>query len=143
MLGLEYLHEKGVIHRNIKPETILMDNNKIIKIGYLGIYSLQNRNDNILYINANYNMSINSNNINSMQLQENYSEEITEYDQKIDVYYMGNIFYEMCYFRKPNEFTNILINNINYSNEILGIINDMLEKDPNKRKSSKYFLKKI
>ena len=141
--GLEYLHEKGVIHRNIKPETILMDNNKIIKIGHLGIYSLQNRNDNILYINATYNMPINSNNINSMQLQENYSEEITEYDQKIDVYYMGNIFYEMCYFRKPNEFTNILINNINYSNEILGIINDMLEKDPYKRKSSKYFLKKI
>ena len=143
MQGLDYLHEKGVIHRNIKPENILIDNNKIIKLGYLGIYSLQNNNEDIQYINSTYRQPIYLNNINNIKHQENYSKEITEYDQKIDVYYMGKIFYEMCYFRKPNEYSNILIDNINYSNEILRIIKDMLEKDANKRKNSKYFLNKI
>lgn len=142
MQGLEYFHEKGVIHRNIRAENILMDNNKIIKIGYFGIYSLQNRNDIIQYKNATYRKPINLNNINNIQ-QENFSKEITEYDQKIDVYYMGNIFYEMCYFRKPDEFTGIYVNGVNYSNKLLRIINDMLEKDTKKRKNSKYFLMKI
>ena len=48
----------------------------------------------------------------------------------------------MCFFQKNNEYKNMK-NSCKYSNEILNIINEMMEKDNNKRKNSEYFLKKI
>ena len=37
ILGLNYLHSAGVIHRDIKPKNIFMTKNKIIKIGDFGV----------------------------------------------------------------------------------------------------------
>ena len=37
MSGLTYLHKTNVIHRDIKPDNIFMNKNKIIKIGDFGI----------------------------------------------------------------------------------------------------------
>ena len=140
--GLEYIHSNGVIHRNIRSENILIDNNKIIKLGYYGINN-NNINNNMKYLNANYQQKLNNNIfINYNQNQDINSKEKLEYDQKIDVYYMGIIFYEMCFFQKNNEYKNMK-NSCKYSNEILNIINEMMEKDNNKRKNSEYFLKKI
>ena len=36
LTGLEECHKKGIIHRNLKPENILIDDNFILKIASFG-----------------------------------------------------------------------------------------------------------
>lgn len=37
IVGLEYMHNNGVLHRDIKPENIVMDENGYVRITDLGI----------------------------------------------------------------------------------------------------------
>ena len=37
VLGLEYMHDQGVIHRDIKPENIVMEENGYVRITDMGI----------------------------------------------------------------------------------------------------------
>jgi serine/threonine protein kinase len=37
VVGLEYMHNNGVIHRDIKPENLVMENNGYVRITDLGI----------------------------------------------------------------------------------------------------------
>jgi protein kinase A len=37
VVGLEYMHNNGVIHRDIKPENIVMESNGYVRITDLGI----------------------------------------------------------------------------------------------------------
>lgn len=37
LLGLEYIHQNGVIHRDIKPENLVFDSNGYLKITDLGV----------------------------------------------------------------------------------------------------------
>jgi serine/threonine kinase 32 len=37
IVGLEYMHNNGVIHRDIKPENLVMENNGYIRVTDLGI----------------------------------------------------------------------------------------------------------
>ena len=41
MKGLAYVHKMGVIHRDIKPGNILMDNNLTVKIGDFGVSAVK------------------------------------------------------------------------------------------------------
>ena len=152
MQGLSYVHDMGVIHRDIKLENILMDNNMTIKIGDFGTCAVkkneQEENENIKYLNAEYRDILNQNEMKYHQTKiysPGYAaDEIKknlEYDQKIDVYSMGVSFYCMCYYHLPIKGKKEINNK--YSKEMLEIINEMIEPDKNKRKSSKYFLEKI
>ena len=35
--GLEYLHSKGVVHKDIKPSNLLLDTNDVLKISDFGV----------------------------------------------------------------------------------------------------------
>ena len=37
VLGLEYMHNNGVIHRDIKPENLVLDENGYVRITDMGI----------------------------------------------------------------------------------------------------------
>jgi serine/threonine protein kinase len=37
MIGLEYLHNNGVIHRDIKPENLVLDSKGYVRVTDLGI----------------------------------------------------------------------------------------------------------
>ena len=153
MKGLAYVHDLGVIHRDIKPGNILMDNNMTIKIGDFGVSTVKKneneKNTNIKYLNASYKQILSDEDMQygqTLVFTDGYGAkemlEENEYDQKIDVYSMGVTFYEMCFFHKPDNLGDD-DNNVNYSKEMLDIINEMLEEDKDKRKPSKYFLEKI
>ena len=154
MKGLEYVHSMGVIHRDIKPRNLLMDNNMTIKLGDFGVSAVkmeeddENKNESIKYLNASYRNILSEEGMqcnNTLVFSPNYGAkemmDRNDYDQKIDVYSMGVTFYELCYFHKPREKGND--DNVHYSKEMLNMINEMLEDDKNKRKPSKYFLTKI
>ena len=152
MQGLAYIHKMKVIHRDIKLGNILMDNNMTIKIGDFGTCAVKKNKDskaeNPEYLNANYGSLFDEEEMQYHQtkiVSENFTaEEVIndlDYDQKVDVYSMGVAFYYMCYYCFPDEgYKN---NPMGYSKEMLKIIEDMMEPDKNKRKSSEYFLQII
>jgi serine/threonine protein kinase len=43
ILGLEYMHNEGVIHRDIKPENLVMEGNGYIRITDMGIAKIWTR----------------------------------------------------------------------------------------------------
>ena len=152
MQGLVYVHKMGVIHRDIKLANILMDNNMTIKLGDFGTCAVkrnnEKENENIKYLNAEYRNILNQDEMkcNNTQIISGYfaAEEMrkeVDYDQKVDVYSMGVTFYYMCYHRIPKK--GVIHNNTIYSKEMLDIVNEMLESDKDKRKSSDYFLERI
>ena len=154
MQGLTYIHKMGVIHRDIKPGNILMDNNMTIKLGDFGTCAVkrsgEDKDENTQYKNARYGLLndeemqyhgtiIGSRGYMAKEMEQNRT--YREYDQKIDVYSMGVSFYEMCFLKNPKE--SLSYDNMNYSKEMLEIINEMMEEDKDKRKPSEYFLEKI
>jgi serine/threonine protein kinase len=40
MLGLEYIHNNGIIHRDIKPENLVLDSKGYVRVTDLGIARL-------------------------------------------------------------------------------------------------------
>ena len=136
MKGLSFLHKMRVIHINIKPENLLMDNNMTIKLGNFGFPYIENVED------------------KKPILIENY-----ENKEKDDVYAMGVSFFEMCYYHVPKSSISKKDSNgdyyiifekfeepedvdVHYSKELLHIIGLMVE-DKDKRKNSEYFLEMI
>ncbi len=169
MEGLTYVHKMGVIHRDIKPANLLMDNNMTIKLGDFGVSAVKkNYNDeSTQYTNANYNfnqakdeMQYHGTVVGTRPYMAKELIDQNEYDQKVDVYAMGVSFFEMCYYHVPKRvkkqrdaygnyfYTFIKVEDpgdadVNYSPEILNIINLMLEEDKNKRQTSQFFLNMI
>ena len=153
MQGLAYIHEKGVIHRDIKPGNILMDNNLNIKIGDFGTAAVKKENKkgnnkNVQYLNETYlsildkeDLQYGQTFVSSAGYTSPEMKKRVDYDQKIDVYSMGVTFYEMCYLHNPSELG--ANDDVDYSDELLNIIKEMIEEDKNKRQTSKYFLEKI
>ena len=159
MEALEYIHRKDVIHRDIKPQNIFIDNNMVIKIGDFGTSAIKRESIQGIFLFKNKDeekMIYGGTEINSPGYT---AKEVTthNYGHKIDVYSMGVTFYEMCFFHKPifkqvfDQFNNSIFiieetkedKKVNYSKELLNIIYLMLEQDKNKRKSSSEILKMV
>ena len=154
MDGLAYIHKCGVIHRDIKTENIFFDKNMNIKIGDFGTSALmeksnKEKNESIKYLNESYLYLLGDE--KDMKYRGYKAPEIIEgaekarYDQKIDVYSMGVTFHEICYFYKSEEEWGCEPEKVKafYSKEIIDLIDEMTEKNEEKRQTSKYFLEKI
>ena len=143
MDALTYVHSQGVIHRDIKPANLLMDNNMSIKLGDFGVSAFRNKDQNNQYLDAKYNFFKNKEQVKYhgtyVGTPEYMAQEVkySDYDQRVDVYSMGVSFYEICYFHlPPPPYERFKNENVQYSNELKGIINLMIEENKNQRKTS-------
>ena len=154
---LYFIHSQGVLHRDIMPKNIFMDNNKTIKIGDFGASAIQQKNK---YLKGNYFFLTKNegqmDHNNTCVIHKGYTaNEVyqSDFDDRADVYSLGVSLYELCFFHIPqfkqlsnNQF--ILVEseedkNLYYSKELLNIIYEMLEQSKEKRKDSSQILNMV
>lgn len=138
MWSLAYIHSRGIIHRDIKLNNLLLDNNMKIKLGDFGVCGLS-FDENIKYSEECFlflSEKIEKKDMNSNSDIDEESDESNKYDQKNDVYCMGICFYKMCHFCHPKDNDNNNEEEKIYSDELESIIECMIEKDRKNRKTS-------
>ena len=157
--GLKYIHEKGLIHRDIKLENLFLDDNFNIKIGDFNVSATTD-------LKSAANFAEQQDDLQSMASGQTVvgtpgymapevkrNERMSyNYGPKVDVFSMGVSYFELCYGCKPFEKIpkDKFFNQKIYSYELNKIVDQMIEKDDRKRPSSedayiyirKYFINK-
>ena len=139
LIGLNYLHKKKIIHRNLKTQNIFLSKLRLIKITDFSLSVIQNNS-----------MIQTSTNISFYTAPEIINKQ--QYNFKCDIWSVGCIIYEMINLSLPftGENKEILLKNIMkgkfnpipefYSDNLKSIINDMLILDSSKRPSTDILL---
>ena len=138
--GLIYLHDQKIMHRDIKPDNLLIDENNNIKITDFGISAL--------YDNYNNNNSLLNSNKTVVGPKKYVSPEIKEgkdYDFKCDIYSLGlTMFFLINYFlpeqmnieRRNRKAATFQIYN-GYNKNLIKLVEKMHRYNPNERPSAK------
>jgi len=92
LLGLKYLHSKGILHRDLKPANIFLSEVQgVAQIGDLGASRAMKAGEDV------YNKSQRSTpQYNAIEVQQGMN-----YSRKSDIYAMGLILYDLCNTNKP------------------------------------------
>lgn len=141
-LGINYIHSKNILHRDMKTMNIFLMKDEIVRIGDLGVAKILNQNSFAnTFVGTPYYLS----------------PEICEekpYNEKSDIWALGCILYEMATYKHPFNATNqgaliikILngnyepLSNKDYSVDLKKMISSLLEKIYLKRPTIKEILK--
>ena len=122
ILAVKYIHSQNIIHKNISLSNIFMTENKIVKLGDFKFSVLDTKKPKTRY--------------QSPEMKQNL-----HYDRKTDIYALGVVFHELCYFAAPNEKYKMKNENI-YPEKMKNIIESML-KDEKERPDANELYKKI
>ena len=137
--ALVYLHNKGLIHRDIKLANIFMNDTGKVVIGDFGHCAVMKDKDLINYspfpeeqeILKFYYMDVGTPNFKAPEISSGY------YDQKVDVYALGVCLYCLCCHCLPHTDNLQTIQQDNYySYDLRSMIYNMLIADPTKRPNS-------
>ena len=160
--GLQYLHSNGIIHRDIKPNNILLDTNNNCKITDFNFSSILENLEKDVILNGdcadNFRApeTVTKSNNNNADLAENNKNNLK--GKPIDIWALGITVYIMSYKKFPFDLSDRgitgLYNDIKeleikfpenplYSDLIKNFINGCLIKDPIKRKTVNELLKII
>jgi serine/threonine protein kinase len=157
--GLKYIHEKGLIHRDIKLENLFLDDDFNIKIGDFNVSATvdQRSAENFADDQEELDNLVSGMTVvgtrGYMAPEVKRNERMTSsYGTKADVYSMGVSFFELCYGCKPyeNSKKEDFYNKNLYSKELNYIVDKMIERNDRKRPYSeeaytyirKFFIKK-
>ena len=141
-LGLNYLHQKKILHRDIKTKNIFIKNNLTVKIGDFGIAKILNSTSSYAhtFIGTPYYIS--------PELCKDQP-----YNDKSDVWSLGCVLYELCTLNHPFEggtqveiYEKIMTQKFKaigneYSNDLKKMVDILLEKDERKRPKMKDILR--
>ena len=148
--GLTYIHNMGVIHKDIKIANLFMDESGKIVIGDFGLSGVINKEEASKFTKD-------EEEIQSLIIDPYgpkgtpffYAPEIDnmKLDQKCDVYSMGICFFTACFGCLPyppnGNNISLLENDTNYSFELREIINLMIQINPDNRPTSDEIFKKF
>eukprot|EP00698_Gefionella_okellyi_P002597 TRINITY_DN12432_c0_g1_i1.p1 TRINITY_DN12432_c0_g1~~TRINITY_DN12432_c0_g1_i1.p1 ORF type:complete len:812 (+),score=171.27 TRINITY_DN12432_c0_g1_i1:80-2515(+) len=133
-MGLHHLHEKRILHRDIKPQNIFLDEHNNVKIGDFGL-------GRILGSGSQFACTVIG---TPLYMSPELCEE-QPYDSRSDVWALGCLMYELATFRPPFMAKNQLalakkivsdepaVLPPHYSNELKFLIMKLLEKSPARR----------
>ena len=146
--GLIYLHDKNIMHRDIKPDNILIDGNNNIKITDFGISACYGDNS-ILGTNLTV---VGPKKFASPEIKEN-----KEYDLKCDIYSLGCTMFYLMNFFVPS--LKSLPSNLDssgsrirsgttpiyqgYDPKLTQLANELMNYDPQKRPTARQALNKL
>lgn len=97
LIGLTFLHEKNVLHRDIKPDNILLDRNNNIKIADFGISALYKKGFGLLTYN---NTQVGRPDYVCPEILAN-----KPYDHRCDIFSLGYTIYFIMNFHLPSKTT--------------------------------------
>ena len=153
--GLDYLHTTGVVHRDIKLKNIFMTKKKIIKIGDFGVSALIKEKKDMEKIHRIGNTFVGSYEYMAPEIYKKKKDEERKYNEKIDIYSMGCVFYKLCYLKdyqkmdwvqEGDKFVRKVVSSEisqKIDNNFLDLISKMLEENPEKRPESKIIFEMV
>ena len=157
--GLKYIHEQGLIHRDIKLENLFLDDDYNIKIGDFNVSATIDEKAASNFSNDQDELEKMTNGLTFIGTREYMAPEVKRnenkmynYGPKVDVYSMGVSYFELCYGCRPYEKGKKVdyFKKKIYSDELNKIVDKMTEKDEKRRPTSddayfyirKYFINK-
>ena len=150
LLGLSYIHDKKIVHRDIKTKNIFIQNEHTLRIGDFGIAKIFNSNNQ----NNNKNYNINKMVGTPLYMAPECFKQNKKYSYKSDIWSLGCCIYEMCNLKhafegqffpavsvKISEGKRLPVNKI-YSKELRNIIDYMLDLNMRNRPTIAFLLEK-
>eukprot|EP00916_Digyalum_oweni_P006044 GHVL01010415.1.p1 GENE.GHVL01010415.1~~GHVL01010415.1.p1 ORF type:complete len:1038 (+),score=180.08 GHVL01010415.1:374-3115(+) len=132
--GLEHVHSKKILHRDVKPQNIFLTSDGQVKIGDFGISKVMS-----------YTLAVATTNVGTPQYMAPEMCENRPYTFKSDVWALGCVLYEICTLKSAFEGDNFLslVWNIAfnthrpipelYSDELRSLVEQCIKKNPHQR----------
>jgi serine/threonine protein kinase len=163
--AVRYIHEMKLIHRDLKPGNIFLDENFNVKLGDFGLAKIvKSNNNNLINSNLNFNSNqlIKVNNFDYMTIAigtkyycSPEQENCKNYNEKTDIFSIGIIIFEMFYFFNSLMERDKVLRNIKENSfypedfnqkcelKVVEIVKNCTNKNPNKRPSAEFLLNSI
>jgi len=96
--GLNHIHSQGIIHRDLKPANIFLDSKEDVKIGDFGLATSGEKKVS-LGITESYEQDDSSTRpgVGTPFYTSPEQEKVGHFNEKVDIYSLGIIFFEMCF----------------------------------------------